>query len=78
MVHGRSRVWDRGDGFVGHDSQYDRLQYAETGTCGATSAHSGGEYDKIDYLETECRLFPPVTKFLDLFLCAGYFFNALY
>ena len=32
----------------------------------------------INYLETECRLFPPVTKFLDLFLCAGYFFNALY
>ena len=29
-------------------------------------------------LETECRLFPLVTKFLDLFLCAGYFFNALY
>ena len=27
------------------------------------------------YLETECRLFPPVTIFLDLFLCAGYFFN---
>ena len=29
-----------------------------------------------DFLETECRLFPPVTIFLDLFLCAGYFFNA--
>ena len=28
------------------------------------------------YLETECRLFPPVTIFLDLFPCAGYFFNA--
>ena len=27
-------------------------------------------------LETEYRLFPPVTKFLDLFLRAGYFFNA--
>ena len=27
-------------------------------------------------LETEYRLFPPVTIFLDLFLCAGYFFNA--
>ena len=27
-------------------------------------------------LETECRLFPPVTIFLDLFPCAGYFFNA--
>ena len=33
---------------------------------------------QLTYLETECRLFPPVTKFLDLFLCAGYFFNALY
>ena len=32
----------------------------------------------IAYLETECRLFPPVTIFLDLFPCAGYFFNALY
>ena len=31
-----------------------------------------------DYLETECRLFPPVTIFLDLFPHAGYFFNALY
>ena len=30
------------------------------------------------YLETECRLFPPVTIFLDLFPRAGYFFNALY
>ena len=30
----------------------------------------------IFYLETEYRLFPPVTKFLDLFLRAGYFFNA--
>ena len=28
------------------------------------------------YLETECRLFPPVTIFLDLFPFAGYFFNA--
>ena len=28
------------------------------------------------YLETEYRLFPPVTIFLDLFLRAGYFFNA--
>ena len=28
------------------------------------------------YLETECRLFPPVTIFLDLFPSAGYFFNA--
>ena len=28
------------------------------------------------YLETEYRLFPPVTIFLDLFPCAGYFFNA--
>ena len=27
-------------------------------------------------LETEYRLFPPVTIFLDLFPCAGYFFNA--
>ena len=27
-------------------------------------------------LETECRLFPPVTIFLYLFPCAGYFFNA--
>ena len=27
-------------------------------------------------LETEYRLFPPVTKFLDLFPRAGYFFNA--
>ena len=26
-------------------------------------------------LETEYRLFPPVTIFLDLFPCAGYFFN---
>ena len=32
----------------------------------------------ISFLETECRLFPPVTIFLDLFPCAGYFFNALY
>ena len=30
------------------------------------------------FLETECCLFPPVTIFLDLFLRAGYFFNALY
>ena len=30
----------------------------------------------IYYLETEYRLFPPVTIFLDLFPCAGYFFNA--
>ena len=30
----------------------------------------------IDYLETECRLFPPVRIFLYLFLRAGYFFNA--
>ena len=29
-----------------------------------------------DCLETEYRLFPPVTIFLDLFLRAGYFFNA--
>ena len=29
-------------------------------------------------LEMECRLFPPVTIFLDLFPRAGYFFNALY
>ena len=28
------------------------------------------------YLETEYRLFPPVTIFLDLFPRAGYFFNA--
>ena len=28
------------------------------------------------YLETEYRLFPPVTIFLDLFLRAGYFFNS--
>ena len=28
------------------------------------------------HLETEYRLFPPVTKFLDLFPRAGYFFNA--
>ena len=28
------------------------------------------------YLETEYRLFPPVTIYLDLFLRAGYFFNA--
>ena len=28
------------------------------------------------YLETECRLFPPVRIFPYLFLCAGYFFNA--
>ena len=27
-------------------------------------------------LETECRLFPPVTIFMDLFPRAGYFFNA--
>ena len=53
MVHGGSGVWARGDGFVSHDSQYDRLQYAETGTCGATSAHSGGEYNKNDYLEAK-------------------------
>ena len=31
---------------------------------------------RFDYLETEYRLFPPVTIFLDLFPCAGYFFNA--
>ena len=30
------------------------------------------------FLETECRLFPPVTIFLDLFPHAGYFFTALY
>ena len=30
----------------------------------------------MHYLETEYRLFPPVTKFLDLFPRAGYFFNA--
>ena len=30
----------------------------------------------VNDLETECRLFPPVTIFLDLFPCAGYFFNA--
>ena len=29
-----------------------------------------------DNLETEYRLFPPVTIYLDLFLHAGYFFNA--
>ena len=28
------------------------------------------------FLETEYRLFPPVTIFLDLFPRAGYFFNA--
>ena len=28
------------------------------------------------FLETEYCLFPPVTKFLDLFPRAGYFFNA--
>ena len=33
-------------------------------------------YCRSTYLETEYRLFPPVTKFLDLFLRAGYFFNA--
>ena len=39
-------------------------------------------FDNVDatfsliYLETEYRLFPPVTKFLDLFPRAGYFFNA--
>ena len=31
-----------------------------------------------NFLETECRLFPTVTIFLDLFPRAGYFFNALY
>ena len=30
----------------------------------------------IIYLETEYRLFPPVTIFLNLFPRAGYFFNA--
>ena len=30
----------------------------------------------FNYLEAKYRLFPPVTIFLDLFLCAGYFFNA--
>ena len=33
-------------------------------------------YCNRNYLETEYRLFPPVTKFLDLFPRAGYFFNA--
>ena len=28
------------------------------------------------FLETEYRLFPPVTIYLDLFRRAGYFFNA--
>ena len=32
--------------------------------------------ENLYYLETEYRLFPPVTIFLDLFPCAGYFFNA--
>ena len=29
-----------------------------------------------NYLEAKERLFAPVTLFLHLFLCAGYFFNA--
>ena len=50
-----------------------------TCNCDTLSIHINGE--DINFcccLETECRLFPPVTQFLDLFLCAGYFFNALY
>ena len=39
-----------------------------------TGFHYVQEYN--DNLETEYRLFPPVTKFLDLFPRAGYFFNA--
>ena len=46
----------------------------ETGKGYVTGKHGNW----VRHLETECRLFPPVTKFLDLFLCAGYFFNALY
>ena len=30
----------------------------------------------MTHLETEFRLFPPFTIFLDLFPCAGYFVNA--
>ena len=29
-------------------------------------------FSVVGGLETECRLFPPVTIFLDLFPCAGY------
>ena len=40
--------------------------------------HEGYLVGVYNNLETECRLFPPVTIFLDLFPRAGYFFNALY
>ena len=35
----------------------------------------GFQISFLTCLETEYRLFPPVTIFLDLFLRAGYFFN---
>ena len=41
---------------------------------GTNTQHS--EHMGHHFLETEYRLFPPVTKFLDLFPRAGYFFNA--
>ena len=53
-----------------HPSFWDMLQFE---TCNVTVYMRDWGWR---YLETEYRLFPPVTKFLDLFPHAGYFFNA--
>ena len=52
-------------------------------TCSLMKDYASGCLKKIIaytsrklYLGSQRRLFPPVTIFLDLFLCAGYFFNA--
>ena len=45
-------------------------------TCRVASSMGICHMVKIISLETEYRLFPPVTIFLDLLPRAGYFFNA--
>ena len=61
--------------FFGHFELFLILFFKYKTLC-ITEEPSKKQLIHDDCLESLRRLFPPVTIFLDLFLCAGYFFNA--